>query len=459
MKANPAPSSEALAAEIGAARLKDVRLARRAALVVAAVAESPGDSFPQIAATDGELEGLYRLLGNERVNAGDLLEPHFVATGRRAMGNEPVLVVQDSSLFNFPGHREGLGRIPRGHGFLGHFALAVASDGSRCALGLLGLTTIFRRGPKSETKESKRWEEMVETTERRLKGMADAVHVMDREADIWGLLAQLEAAKHRFIIRAAQDRYLMPEVTEEKPRLWPTLEQVQGELLREVPLSPRKPYRPKNDKVHPPRDARMASLHVRAAAVTFKRPRKSVSDALTVVVNAVHVYEPNPPEGEAAIDWMLLTSEPISSLAELTRIIDWYRARWVIEEYFKALKTGCAYEKRQLESAHALLNTLAILAPVAWRLLLLRSVARTKPGLPARRHFSVDELALLRSISRRVVVSENPNIQDVLLAIAGLGGHLKRNGPPGWQTIGRGYDKFSAALAGWRAHAAGCDQS
>jgi hypothetical protein len=47
--------------------------------------------------------------------------------------------------------------------------------------------------------------------------------------------------------------------------------------------------------------------------------------------------------------------------------VDCYRGRWTIEEYFKALKTGCQYERRQLETAHSLLNALAILAPVAWR--------------------------------------------------------------------------------------------
>src|SRR5438552_17263230 len=95
------PSAEALGAEIGAARRKDVRRARRAARVVEAIAESPGESFPQIAASDGELEGMYRLLSNERVTAAELLEPHLEATANRAGGCARILVVQDSSVFNF----------------------------------------------------------------------------------------------------------------------------------------------------------------------------------------------------------------------------------------------------------------------------------------------------------------------------------------------------------------------
>ena len=63
-------------------------------------------------------------------------------------------------------------------------------------------------------------------------------------------------------------------------------------------------------------------------------------------------------------------------LAELDRPLDYYRSRWSIEEFFKALKTGCSYEKRQLESRHALLNALGILAPIAWQLLVLRQDSR-----------------------------------------------------------------------------------
>jgi len=66
--------------------------------------------------------------------------------------------------------------------------------------------------------------------------------------------------------------------------------------------------------------------------------------------------------------------------------------RWTIEKYFKALKTDCQYEKRQLESAHSLLNALAILAPVAWRLVLLRHLARNAPKRSASDALTPTEL-------------------------------------------------------------------
>ena len=64
-------------------------------------------------------------------------------------------------------------------------------------------------------------------------------------------------------------------------------------------------------------------------------------------------------------------------------MIEGYRTRWTIEEYFKAVKTGCAYESRQLESFHALSNLLAYTFVVPYALLLMRALARTGRSWPA----------------------------------------------------------------------------
>ena len=124
----------------------------------------------------------------------------------------------------------------------------------------------------------------------------------------------------------------------------------------------------------------------------------------------------------------------------------------MIEEYFKALKTGCAYEKRQLETAHSLLNALALLAPVAWRLLLLRHLSREAPERPASAALTPTQLAVLRAVAKRPI-PDKPTVQDAMLAIAGLGGHLPRNGDPGWLVLGRGMHDLLLLELGWRARA------
>ena len=89
-------------------------------------------------------------------------------------------------------------------------------------------------------------------------------------------------------------------------------------------------------------------------------------------VNVVNVNEPAPPDGEAPVQWLLLTSEAVDSAEQVAAVVDAYRARWLIEEFFKALKTGCGFEARQLRTIRTLTNTLGILAVIAYRLLLLR---------------------------------------------------------------------------------------
>jgi hypothetical protein len=136
--------------------------------------------------------------------------------------------------------------------------------------------------------------------------------------------------------------------------------------------------------------------------------------------------------------------------------VDCYRARWLIEEFVKALKTGCQYEKRQLESSHSLLNALAVLAPVAWRLLLLRYISRNAPDAPARQALTPTQLDVLKAVSKKPL-PDNPTVRDALLAVAKLGGHLTNNGDPGWIVLGRGFHDLLIMELAWRA--ARSDQS
>jgi hypothetical protein len=170
-------------------------------------------------------------------------------------------------------------------------------------------------------------------------------------------------------------------------------------------------------------------------------------------VNVIHVFERKPPQGELAVEWFLLTSLPIDTAEAIAFAVDCYRARWTIEEFFKALKTGCQFEKRQLESAHSLLNALAILGPVAWRLLLLRHLARSDKRAPASSALTVQPLEVLRAVARKPL-PRRPSARDAMLAVAGLGGHLKSNGDPGWLVLGRGMHDLLLLELGWRAREA-----
>jgi hypothetical protein len=167
-------------------------------------------------------------------------------------------------------------------------------------------------------------------------------------------------------------------------------------------------------------------------------------------MNVVRVWEPAPPPGEQPVEWVLLTSDPIGTAEQILRIVDRYRARWTIEEYFKALKTGCAYEARQLEDHQSLANALAVFAPIACTLLDLRSEARRFPEAPADLVLTKSQIEVLRTLGR-MPLPEEPTQRDALLAVAALGGHIKWNGEPGWLTLSRGYTDLLMLTAGWEA--------
>ncbi len=206
---------------------------------------------------------------------------------------------------------------------------------------------------------------------------------------------------------------------------------------REVALSKRtgKGKAPNSKKKHPARPARTAQLEIAARSVTIARPPYSVAPSESITLNLVHVREVRP-DGCEPVEWMLMTTEAVENADYILTVVDHYRARWLIEEFFKSLKTGCAYEKRQFESKHALLNILAILVPVAWMLLALRIAIRDESKSPAARLLSPRQLLVLRAALRRRVgrdvLPPKPSESDITYGIARLRRRFHQQIPPTW---------------------------
>lgn len=449
-----------LSEEVSVADLGDPRRSRRLGSIVEAVAREPSESFPELMGSDSELEAFYRFVNNDAVQAQEVLLPHVVSTVVRCAQHKTVLVVHDTTGLTFQGSgRVGLGRKNRDEQeFFAHVSLAVLPGEARHALGVLALETWARTGRRKgrrsprellrdPTRESLRWHRSVETTSGRLAQQPQALHVMDREADCFDLLAKMVDAKHRFVVRIAHDRTLVGG----EAKLYESMEGERVLLEREVKLSSRKPGRnPKERRLHPARAERMATLQVSAKKVALVRPDSADRGSPPKLpVHVVLVREIDPPKGLDPVVWRLVTSEPIETAKDLASIVDAYRARWVIEELFKALKTGCQYERRQLESRHALEVTLCIFLPIAWRLLLLRSLARYAPN-GANAALTPAQVEVLRACGK-VPLKKSATNREVLLCLAALGGHIKNNGEPGWLVLGRAYEKLLLLELGWRA--------
>jgi hypothetical protein len=430
-------------AEVAGADLGDARLTKRLEIIADSLAKRPGESLPDVAGDEAALEAVYRFLGNAAVRPEAVLAPHVAQTCRRSEGRKRVLAVFDTTEVRFGGEREGLGYLTheKGRGLLAHVGLAIDPD-NREPLGVLHCETVVRRGAMKRRKqargaadsESLRWHRGVEAVHTRLP---DAICVMDREADIFTLVAAMKSRNQHFVVRAAQNR-----ATPEGP-LWDLLDDTELLTTRKVDLLERRPRKRKSErKAHPSRSAHTATLEVRARRVTLR------SSSEQLEIQLVHVIERDPPEGDEPVEWILLTSLPIRTKRDVDFIVDAYRARWVIEEFFKALKSGCAIEKRQLESVRTVTNALAVSLPIAWLLLRLRHLSRDQPDRPATTLISPLMLTCLRVLimeRTRKHLPARPTCKQLTWAIAALGGHIKNNGEPGLIVLGRGLAKLLAA--------------
>ena len=449
--------------ELADVDLGDARLNRRAVQVVRALQQRPSVGFPMAFNGDAELEGFYRLVNNKAVEPDTLLAPHAAESWRRAQSSsDATLVLHDTTEFTFQGEapRVGLAQKQTSQGFHGHFALAVAEGEAPAVHGVVGHRSyVVEDGTWLQAVEgqqleellvgSERWSDLVRDVASTVPDGVEVVHVMDREADDYAVWTRILEQGDDFVIRARHDRRLANGAE----KLFNTLANEPFVVSREVVLSRRGHRRlPGTKRTHPARDRRSARLSIRAGVIEIQRPVgvAPVGEA-TMKLSFVEVVEIDPPDDTTPIHWLLLSTLPVDTPSSICRIVDIYRKRWLIEEFFKSLKTGCAAEKRQGRLLWSLLNTIALLVPVAWRLLLIRATARQEPAAPASRIIDAIELQALRHLAPKAKLGSEPTCRQILLAVAKVGGHLISNGEPGWLVLGRGLERLLEFSAGWRA--------
>lgn len=450
----------------------DKRLAARVQRFVQCAWRDPSASLPDMLQDAAQLEGGYRLLSNDRVTMQALHAPHQARTAERARLARDVVVVHDTTEVETAyADPSDVGYLHTGRtGYRAHVSLALCVEPNRASrpLGVLSVQTEFQANPPQPRGTKKkppkrqhsadraylRWERGILCSSELLEGCQSVVHVADREADSYALLCKVIEIGDGCVFRIRNDRRARVDDDECAEDEWSSLSEIasgmQGVFQCMVPLSKRGDKGIGRSKSHPPREARCASLHYSATPVELRRPHYLPATLPpTLSVWLVRAWEPAPPDGEKPVDWLLLTTEPCETTAEIVRVVDLYRSRWMIEDFFKALKTGCSLESRQLESRHALLNLLALFLPIAVHLLWLRTCARDTPDVPATEVFTPLQLTVLKHRSHRPV-PENPTAMHALWALAGIGGHIANNGWPGWQVLGRAFVKFCDAVTVWQ---------
>lgn len=488
-------------AEFDGVDLGDKRRNDRARLIFDAMGKTPESSLPRAMKDGAELEGAYRFFNNPRVDSEAVVAPHIQCSWERAIAASEaglwVLAIQDTSEMRFGGtkQRHGLGALMNdGDGFYAHVGLLAClaetpgSGSVGVPLGVGGSEILVRpknrpRAPKgmgrkvwgrtrhfAEDNEFLRWERLASD----LDAAADAnavsiIHVADREADEFSWMANIVERGGRFVIRQTKERRLKSDGRSDEAETTLNLDAL---LSSSHPIRATRKVRFETASTSggrrrrkKARKGRSTTLGLHAVSVTLRRPGLSRATQQTLDVNVVIVRELDPPQGEAPIEWRLLTTESIDTEADVLRIVDAYCARWLIEEFFKAIKTGCRYEKMQLETLHGLKIALSFCLAIAWHMLLLRTLARDAPNVPAEAVMTSTQLSVLLFIAAlpdnpwSVKLNDTPNVTDIMCAVARMGGHLKHNGPPGWQTLGRGFHELEQLTMARRLFAPRSDQS
>jgi hypothetical protein len=447
------------AEELKTANLGDKRRNRRLIKIVEDLSAMPHASVTQAARDEAAVQGTYEFWGNVRVEAGEILAAHRDSTLSRMETEEIVLALQDTTELDFSSHpsKLGLGALSKkdAQGLKVHSVLCVSSVG--VPLGVLHQkvwareknrrTTGYQDRKRAiEQKESHRWLESLELTQQWIPQDKRVVTVADREADIYELFALPRREGSEFLIRACHPRGVKQTTTDlEIENLQQAIRQTAacGELTLELQRTPK-------------RKPRTATLTVRISSLELQPPQQHLQrlSLKPVQVQVVWAVEEQPPSGEKAISWLLLTTLEVRDFEQASRCLRWYSYRWLIERYHYTLKSGCRLEQLQLETADRLERALATYAIVAWRLLWLTYEARRHPAesiegiLPG--HYWQ---ALYCHIHQTTVLpNKPPSLADCVRWIARLGGFLgrKQDGEPGVKTLWLGLQRLHDMASIWQ---------
>lgn len=359
-----------------------------------------------------------------------------------------VLLVQDTTSFNFKQHpaAEGMGALENEHsrGFLAHTTLAVSEAG--VPLGVVEQQVWARRDEEAgksrqrqkrpfREKESYKWVQGLPAQD---TGSQRQITVCDAEAHIYEFLDEAMEGGTDFIVRAAQGR----SVTLEGQGLFAAVADLPVQQHHVLSLQRR-----------PDHAARQAAVELRFAPLPLKRPKHALTDRTMLPLFIVDVFEPQPPTGEAAVHWLLLTSLPVETGQQAQQVVTFYTYRWLVERFHYVLKSGCNLEASQLRQEQRLERLLAVFSLVAWQLLHLTYQARQTPNAPCTVVLPSDHWQALYAFIHRSqrLPTTPPTLRQAVHWIGQLGGFLGRkgDGEPGVKVLWRGWSRLQDIVQTW----------
>lgn len=463
--------------ELKTADFQDKRLDKRFFEIVDSLGKRPSASIPAACGGAAEVAGAYRWFDNDKVTFERVLQSHREATLERIATQADVVLVQDTTDVDLTRPEQqvrGVGPLDGNsrRGVLLHLLHAFTLNGT--SLGTIEASIINRTDDKPlnatktraerqaipiEQKESYRWV----VAFRQARELASQnpktqfVCLGDSESDIYEVFAetQLMPRNAHWIVRAAQDRAVQPENAGEM---------VSASLRAELLASPVRyttqiRVRGRSAKVscesrgrRQSRDSRDAEIEVHAVRLTLRPPHRPDRKLPPVAMNVVLVRECNPPEHEAAVEWILLTDLPIETGEEIREIVEKYCLRWLIEVFFRTLKSGCRVEERRFEHLDRHLPCLAVYLIITWRTLYVCRLSREHPETNCEAVFEPAEWKSVYRVALGATPTKPPKLAEMVRVVAQLGGYInkKRKDPPGPQTVWQGLQRLHDIATCWK---------
>jgi hypothetical protein len=450
----------------------------RLALILDQFSSKPHESIPAACGGWAEITAAYRFFDNDKVTSAKVLAPHRNATLTRCREHPVVLVAQDTSDLELTRAQEQVGGPLGDEKHWGiHVHPSLVMTPQQVPLGIFD-AHLWARDPKDFRKRKKARTKPIHEKEsfRWLAGYRQAcalrrelgtqvVSLADSEGDIYEcFLARADSSEGPtadFIVRACQNRCLSkkdPAYEEDVTTLlWDAVENQAVQGRRTIEVSSRPKQTGDGSKRRQARSARTATVTLQAATVQLKGVRRPGPDGTSssqlpdVTVNVVLVREEHPLAEEPAVEWLLLTSLPVTTLSEIETVVDYYSCRWLIEQYFKVLKSGCEVEKLQLETTTRLVNCVSVYLIVAWRVLYLVRLGRECPEMPCEAVLMPEEWqSAWRVATGEEAPKKPPPLGVMIRLIAQLGGYIPRpNDPPGSKTMWIGLQRVRDFALVW----------
>jgi hypothetical protein len=459
-------------ATYGSTMLSDRRRTTRAIRLADAFARNPKGSMPAQLGSPAASKAAYRFLESAKVTYERLMRPHLQQTMALIHKQPRVLLIQDTTEINYDHYPKTTGLGPlgpgnRSRGYLLQSVLAVCPT-TKQVLGLAAQEPFLRQpAPKGETskqrqkrdhRETQVWQRQVQAIGAPPPG-CEYIHVGDRGSDIFALMRDCLDLECGFTIRVKHNRRVDLLVDQgETPvspgsRRWsnqrPPTQGPPQYLFDVVKSWPSQDQQILTLDGNQKRKQRDATLCISSGTLRLWEPSGEYGKGeRPMVVSVVRTWEPNPPEKCEPLEWLLLVSMEVQTLEQAWEKVQWYRMRWIDEDYHQCLKTGCRLEGRQLRTYEGLRTLLGFLAPLAVRLLQLRSMAWQDPDEVACEVLPVEVVKIVAHQAK--VSAHQMTVRQCWHAIAQVGGYQGRkgDGEPGWQTLWKGWLYIQTLIEG-----------